>query len=90
MGVSRTRLLVECIVGVIPGARVVIVDTRSVLLSQSERDGVRVIRVHQMFLDADDIVRRAVADYLATGRKAAGDVVDAFTRSRMHLLGWAA
>lgn len=89
-GVSRTRLLVECIVGVIPGARIVIVDTRSVLLSQSERDGVRIIRAHQMFLDADDMVRRAVADYLATGRKAAGDVVDAFTRSRMHLLGWAA
>jgi hypothetical protein len=87
--VSRTRLLVECITSVIPGARVVIVDTRSVLLSQSERDGVRVIRVHQMFLEADDDVRRAVAVYLATGNKKAGDVVDTFTRSRIHLLGWA-
>ncbi len=60
------------------------------LLSQSEKDGVRVVRVHQMFLDGDDEVRRAVAMYLATGNKAAGKVVDEFIRRQTHLLAYAA
>lgn len=87
---SRTRRLVDAITSLIPGARVVLTDTRSVLLSQSERDGVRTIRVHQMFLEADDEVRRAVAIYLATGNRRAGEVVDAFTKGRVHLLEWTA
>jgi hypothetical protein len=89
-GVSRTRLLVDAIQDVLPGARVVITDAKTVLLSQAERDGVRVVRVHQMFLDADPDVRHAVAVYLATGSKKAGAVVDAFTRARAHLLAYAA
>jgi hypothetical protein len=88
--ISRTRRLVDAITSLIPGARVVLTDTRSVLLSQSERDGVRTIRVHQMFLEADDEVRRAVALYLATGNHRAGEVVDAFTKGRVHLLEWTA
>ena len=88
--VSRTRLLVDAIQGVLPGARIVIVDTRSVLLSQSDRDGVRVVRAHQMFLDADAETRRAVAVYLATGNRQAGDVVDEFVRRGSHLLAFAA
>jgi len=88
--ISRTRRLVDAITSLIPGARVVLTDTRSVLLSQSERDGVRTIRVHQMFLEADDDVRRAVALYLATGNHRAGEVVDAFTKGRVHLLEWTA
>ncbi len=88
--ISRTRRLVDAITSLIPGARVVLTDTRSVLLSQSERDGVRTIRVHQMFLEADDEVRRAVALYLATGNHRAGEVVDAFTKGRIHLLEWTA
>ncbi|MDP2344543.1 MAG: hypothetical protein Q8O67_26560 [Deltaproteobacteria bacterium] len=88
--VSRTRLLVDAIQGLQPGARVVIVDTRSVLLSQSDRDGVRVVRAHQMFLDADADTRRAVAVYLATGNRKAGVVVDEFVRRGSHLLAFAA
>jgi len=89
-GVSRTRLLIDAITSLLPGAKVVIIDARSVLLSQSEKDGVRVVRVHQMFLDGDDDVRRAVAMYVATGNTAAGKVVDAFTRQHTHLLEWTA
>ncbi len=89
-GVSRTRLLVEAITKRLPGARVVIVDTRSVLLSQSVKDGVRTVRVHQMFLDADDGVRLAVGMYLSTGHRGAGEVIDAFTKRQTHLLEWAA
>lgn len=74
----------------LPGAKVLIVDTRSVLLSQAEREGQRVVRVHQMFLDADDDTRRAVAVYLATGAKGAGAVVDDFVKRRTHLLAYTA
>lgn len=88
VAISRTRLLIDAITAVLPGAKVVLTDTRSVLLSQSERGGVRTIRVHQMFLEADEPVRRAVALYLATGNSTAGVVVDAFTRERLHLLEW--
>lgn len=88
--VSKTKQLVDAIVGLLPGARVVIVDTRSVLLSQSEKDGQRVVRVHQMFLDADDETRRAMAVYLASGNKQAGSVIDDFVRRRSHLLSYAA
>ncbi len=74
----------------LPGARVVIVDTRSVLLSQAVNDGVRTVRVHQMFLDADADVRLAMGHYLATGHAAAGAVIDAFIKQRSHLLDYAA
>ena len=88
--VSKTRLLVDAIQRSMPKTRVIIVDTRSVLLSQSQRDGMRVIRVHQMFLDADDATRAAVALYLASGNKHAGAVVDEFVRHGSHLLSFAA
>lgn len=88
--VSRTKQLVSAIHEHLPGARVLIVDTRTVLLSQAVKDGVRTVRVHQMFLDADDLVRRAVGRYLATGHKASGTLIDAFTRQRAHLLDFAA
>ncbi len=87
---SKTKLIVDAILAVLPGARVLIVDTRSVLLSQSEKDGQRVVRVHQMFLDGDDEVRRAIAVYLATGSTAAGVVVDEFVKRRAHLLSFTA
>ncbi len=87
---SKTKLLCDAILAVLPGSRILIVDTRSVLLSQTEKDGQRVVRVHQMFLDADDVVRRAVAIYLATGSKKAGAVVDEFVKVGSHLLSFTA
>jgi hypothetical protein len=89
-GASRSRLLVEAITRHLPGARVVFVDTRSTLLSQAERDGVRVVRVHQMFLDVDDAERDAIGRYLARGCRDAGAVVDAVVRRQSHLLDWVA
>ena len=88
--VSKTKQIVDAVTGLLPGAKVLIVDTRSVLLSQSEKDGVRIVRVHQMFLDADDDTRRAMAVYLASGNKKAGAVVDEFVRRRTHLLSYTA
>lgn len=83
---SRTRVLVDAIQRRLPGARVQITDNKTVLLSQSERDGVRVVRVHQMFLDAPDPVREAVATYLTRGDRKSGRVVDSFVEERGHLL----
>jgi hypothetical protein len=87
--ISRTRLLQDAIRRELPGARVVIVDTRSMLLSQSERNGVRTIRVHQMFLDADDHTRIAIAQFLR-GDSKAGVTIDRFIAERQHLLRFAA
>lgn len=83
---SRTRVLVEAIQRRLPGARIQITDNKTVLLSQSEREGVRLVRVHQMFLDAPDPVREAVATYLARGDRRSGAVVDGFVEERGHLL----
>lgn len=86
---SRTRLLVDAITMRLPGARVQLTDNKTVLLSQSERDGVRLVRVHQMFLDAPTTVREAVASFLVHGDGPSGRVVDAFIEERGHLLAGA-
>ncbi len=86
---SRTRLLIDAITARLPGARVQLTDNKTVLLSQSERDGIRQVRVHQMFLDAPTPVRDAMATFLAHGDRASGRVVDAFIEERGHLLSGA-
>jgi hypothetical protein len=83
---SRTRALIEAIHQQMPGARVVITDNRTVLLSQSSKAGVRTVRVHQMFLDAEAPTRAAVATYLAKGDRKSSAVVDAFVDAASHLL----
>ncbi|OGQ24627.1 MAG: hypothetical protein A2138_10120 [Deltaproteobacteria bacterium RBG_16_71_12] len=83
---SRTRLLVDAVQRRLPGARVQLTDNKTVLLSQSERDGVRVVRIHQMFLDAPSSVREAMATFLSRGDRKSGRVVDAFIEERGHLL----
>lgn len=88
--ISRTKALVDAVQAALPGARVVITDNRTILLSQSEKAGVRTVRAHQMFLDAPEGVRRAVAHYLAHGDKRSGAVVDAFVDAQGHLLELAA
>ena len=83
---SRTRALIEAIQQQLPEARVVITDNRTVLLSQSSKEGQHTVRVHQMFLDAPVAVRDAVAHYLAKGDRRSGDKVDAFIEAQGHLL----
>ncbi len=84
--VSRTKRLVDAIQHAMPGARVVITDNRTVLLSQATKGGVRTVRAHQMFLDAPEPVRKAVGHFLAHGDKKSGRVVDAFVDAQEHLL----
>ncbi len=66
--------------------RVVIVDNRSTLLSQSKKNGWTTVRVHQLFLDADAQFFKILAKYLNTGQKSAGQEIDAFIASRSHFL----
>jgi hypothetical protein len=87
---SSTRLLENAIRAANPGARVRIVDTRTRLLSCDEKDGVRTVVVHQLFLETNDDERAALARYVATGDKAAGAVVDAVIRRQQHLLDFMA
>ena len=87
---SSTRLLENAIRAANPGARVRIVDTRTKLLSCDDKDGVRTVVVHQLFLDTNDDERAALARYVATGDRAAGAVVDAVIRRQQHLLDYMA
>lgn len=87
---SKTRALVDAVQAHIPGARVVITDNRTVLLSQQTKNGVRTVRAHQMFLDAPPEVMLAVGAYLARGHNRDGAVVDAFVDAQAHLLSLAA
>jgi hypothetical protein len=85
--VSRARVLEETLRARLgPLTRVLITDTRTVLASQSVRAGVRTVRLHQMFLDAPDPVRQALAQYLESGDRRAGRVVDGFIEAKDHLL----
>ncbi len=87
---SRTKALIDAVQAHVPGARIVITDNRTVLLSQQTKNGQRTIRVHQMFLDAPANVMMAVGAYLAKGHKRDGAVVDAFVDAQSHLLSLAA
>lgn len=85
--VSRSRLLEGAIKAHLgPATRVVLTDTRSTLLSQSVKAGVRTVRVHQLFLDAPDDVRDALGRYLSSGDRRAGRLLDRFIEEQDHLL----
>jgi hypothetical protein len=66
--------------------RVVITDTKSTLLSQSQRHGQHVVRIHQMFLDGSDDIFADLARFLASSDKGAGLRLDAFIDEQEHLL----
>lgn len=84
---SRSKLLAEALQATLgDDIKLVITDNRTSLLSQSRKEGDRVVRVHQMFLDAPDEVRAALAEYAAHGTKRAGLLVDAFIEENDHLL----
>lgn len=83
---SRTRVLVDAIRAALGDVDVVLQDARSTLVAQGEKNGRRVVRVHQLFLDAPDDVRAALARWLARGDRAAGRIIDAFVDEREHLL----
>lgn len=87
---SRTRRLVEELKQALgDDVKVVLSDGRSTLVSQAVKDGARVVRLHQMFLDAPDDVRAALSRWLQRGDRAAGARIDRFVDEREHLLAGA-
>ncbi|MEZ4288272.1 MAG: hypothetical protein R3A47_09060 [Polyangiales bacterium] len=61
--------------------RLVITDNRRTVLSSQRREGRLQIRLHHMFLDADENVLNAVADYVAKQDSKSGKTIDAFIES---------
>lgn len=58
--------------------RLVVTDNRSTMLSAKPKGGRLEVRLHHMFLTADEDILSAVGDYLSDGRRAAAAVIDRF------------
>ena len=64
-------------------------DNRSTVLSVGEQYGVLILRLHHMFIEADESVMQALADYVRPGRrspqrKKAGLLLDGFIERNRH------
>jgi len=66
--------------------RLVVTDNRTRMLSAEPRGGGYSVRLHHMFLGADDRVVGSLASYLRTGHRRSGAIVDAFIRDSRHLV----
>ena len=56
--------------------RLVVTDNRSTMLSARPKDGRLEVRLHHMFLTADENILQAVADYLSDSCARAGATID--------------
>lgn len=61
--------------------RLVVTDNRSTMLSARPKDGRLEVRLHHMFLTAEESLLEAVGDYLSDGCARAGAVIDRFIES---------
>ncbi len=64
--------------------RLTITDNRRMMVSARRGEGVIEIRLHRMFLDADEAIANTLARYLGKRDRAAGEAIDAFIASRAH------
>ncbi|MCP4504415.1 MAG: hypothetical protein GY822_31270 [Deltaproteobacteria bacterium] len=67
-------------------SKLVLTDNRNVLLSSSRKKGILNLRVHQMFLDANDEVMEAIARFLKSGKAQDNALIDGFIKAQKHLL----
>ncbi len=58
--------------------RLVVTDNRSTMLAARPKAGRLEVRLHHMFLTADDNILEAVSDYLSDSDKRAADLIDRF------------
>lgn len=58
--------------------RLVVTDNRSTMLSARPKEGRLEVRLHHMFLTADEDILDAVGDYLSNGNKQATSMIDRF------------
>ncbi len=66
--------------------QVVMTDNRSVMLTGRRRDARLVIRLHHMFLDADERVLKAVARFADQPDRWSRSVVDGYIQGHSHLI----
>ena len=62
--------------------RLSVTDNRSTMVSFRRSPHVLQLRLHHMFLDAPEVVVRAVADYAGRGNRVAGGVLDDYIRGQ--------
>ncbi len=62
----------------------VVTDNRRTMISSRHRDGVWHVRLHHMFVEADDPTVRALARYIARNERRAGAHLDAYIRDHEH------
>ncbi len=62
--------------------RLSVTDNRSTMVSFRRSTHVLQLRLHHMFLDAPEVVVRAVADYAGRGNRVAGGVLDDYIRGQ--------
>ncbi|MFH1809777.1 MAG: hypothetical protein ABIJ09_13600 [Pseudomonadota bacterium] len=66
--------------------RVIMHDNRSVMLTGARREGALVVRMHHMFLDADEVVLRAVARFADRPDRRSRRLVDEYIEKHGHLI----
>jgi hypothetical protein len=62
--------------------RLAVTDNRSTMVSFRRGGNALQLRLHHMFLDAPEVVLRAVADYAGRGHRGAGGVLDEYIRGQ--------
>ncbi|MCA9616517.1 MAG: hypothetical protein KC586_27355, partial [Myxococcales bacterium] len=78
------RIAQQLALGLGHPVRLTITDNRRMMVSARRGEGVIEVRLHRMFLDADDALVETLARYLGKRDRAAGELVDAFIASRAH------
>jgi hypothetical protein len=66
--------------------RLAVTDNRSTMVSFRRSSSNLRLRIHHMFLDAPEMVVRAIADYAGRGRTGAGSVLDEYIKVSQPLI----
>jgi len=61
-----------------------VTDNRQRMITQTRERGTLRVRVHMMFLDAPEWVQDALVEYVATGDRAASQIVGAYIEENTH------
>lgn len=80
------RLAQRLALGLGQPVRLTVTDNRRTMLSARRGEGVIEVRLHRMFLDADDAMIESLVRYLGRRERAAGDAIEAFIAQHRTLI----
>lgn len=84
---SSSALLHDALKGALGAStKLVVTDNRSTVLSHVRKAGQSTVRLHHMFLNADERIRADLVAYLTTKDTGAGKRLDGFIAAHNHLL----